>query len=159
MQKNSQSPNFGRLALAITAGAIATQPILCGLILPTHANWAFLFVIDSTHLGFFGEKISLPCNYPLVVLYIFDGIVAMTIGFGISTFLIWCWGRFKQRISGGPESGADAPNSAGLPAIGPGTVSSSDRPEQRLIEAESKIENEALKVPDSKVLQDDLNSL
>lgn len=92
MQKNFQSPSFGGLALAITAGAIATQPILFGLILPTHANWDF-------------------------------------------------------------------PNSAGLPAIGPGTVSSSDRPEQQLIEAESKIENEALKVPDSKVLQDDLNSL
>lgn len=122
-------------------------------------NWDFLFVIDSTHLRFFGETISLPYNYPLVVLYIFDGIVAMTIGFGISTFLIWCWGRFNQRIAGGSESGSDAPNSPSLPLIAPKTTSSGERPEQLLIEAENEIENEALKVPDSKVLQDDLNSL
>lgn len=152
--KDSHRVLFGTVAMVTLLAPFISLPIFFCVIRPI--RFPFLFGVDSTHILAFGKLREVAYNIPSVIVFVFDAAVAVVLATIVTMVLVLAWQRFviwgnaEMEEALEEERKKNAKSNAGKD----GNIVRCSTVEQEI-----KLEPETLKMPESKVLQEDLNSL
>ncbi len=118
----------------------------------------FLQVVDSTHIYAFGCIAELPRNFPDLIVFLFSFFL-MLIAISIFTMsIIWGWLRFRAWGMATMDEVCEGKAPSDEQAK-PDSSTDTEDSLCSLLTQDLQPQGETLKMPESKVLQDDLNSL
>lgn len=153
--RDSNKVLFGTVAMWSLLAPVISVAFLYLFIAPI--RFPFLFVVDSTHILAFGKISKLPEHIPNVIVFIFEAAVALVLATIVTMALVFAWQRFV--IWGNAEMEEVLEEDAREKNAKSNIGESENTVQFTVAEQETKTEGETLKMPESKVLQDDLNSL